>query len=672
MSRKTRTRTQNKQQPAAYHVNKQPDASRYTLSRNWIIGLILAATFAVFANSINNKFAYDDTTQILQNESIRSFSNIPLILTKESWFWRVEQDKDPNKEAGPTTPYYRPLVMIYLMIGWNLFETWTPGWHVLSILLHLISVYFVFLILHHITKDQKLTAIATILFAIHPLRSESVAWISGATDLLLAVFMLPAFYLYLLYRRDSKKNYLVGSVILFLLGAFAKEPAIMLPFFIFVYETVIANQDRSLKDRLKPALAYSSLFALISVVYFIMRVHALGFMLNDKGFVTYPLNQVLMTIPIVICKYIGLTFWPANLSLFHATSMVVSPLDLRFIIPSLVLIVAVCGLWQLRRSLIARFAILWFAVNLLPVLNLGAFSQDFLVQERYIYVSSIGLSLLVAMGLIKIPIEKWFTLGSRRTAQAALVGLIALLLTGKTLAQNTVWKDDLPMWEHGAEVASDQAMPHYILGHKYFNLQEFNKMVEELERYMEINPNNFIVISNLASAHLLLYQEQLRNNPAQADRAHLDRIIALCEMGLAQADDASTLLDTLGVVYTFDTSLKNYDRAIWLLGRGLKQNPKNPIINLHLAGAFMRRGDVSRGDFDSALRYLKIVVEVQPNMADAYKFLAYAYKGKGQIREAVDNLNQYLQMQPNAPDAATISQQLKDLRVQLNNTAPQS
>ena len=685
MSRKKRTRAQNKQHPdttpapQSRGVNRpdsrnthRPAASNLSMPQNWVIGLILVVTFLAFANTVSNGFVYDDTTQILQNESIRSFSNIPLVITKESWFWRVVQDKDPNKEAGPTTPYYRPLVMIYLMVGWRLFGDSPAGWHMLNILLHLVSVYFAFVIMRHVTKDEKLSAIAALLFAIHPLRVETVAWISGVTDLLLAVFMLPSFYLYLLYRKNQNKNYLAGSVLLFLVDVFAKEPAIMLPVFIFLYETVIVDRDRSFKDRLRPAIYYSALFLLISVVYFVMRVHALGFMLNDKGFVSYSPIEVLMTIPIVICKYIGLIFWPVNLSLFHGTTMVRSPWDLRFIIPSLIVMAAAFGLWQMRRSLTARFAILWFVVNLLPVLNLSAFSEDFLVQERYIYISSIGFSLLVAMGLVRIPIEKWFTLGSRRMAEAALVGVIALALTGKTLAQNTVWKDDMTMWEYGAEVASDQSMPHYILGHKYFNTQEIGKMVEELDRFMEINPDNFIVISNLAAAHLLLYQDELRRNPARADRAHLDRIIALCEKGLAQSDDAPTLLDTLGVVYTYDTSLKNYDRAIWLLGHGLKREPKNPIINLHLAGALLRRGDASRGDLDSALHYLNIVLEVQPNMADAYKFLAYAYMGKGQVREAVDNLNNYLQMQPDAPDAATISQQLKDLRAQLNHSTPQS
>lgn len=667
MSRKKRALAKVKQQP---EIKKPVAASGINLSHNWVIGLILVSTFLVFANTINHGFAYDDTTQILQNETIRSFSNISTAFTKEVWFWRQMQDKDPNENAGPTTPYYRPLFTIYLMTGWSLFGDQAPGWHLINVLMHLLAVYFVFLILKRITNDLRLTTIATLLFALHPLRTESVAWISGMTDLFLALFLLPSFYLYMIYREKKNIKHLLASLFLFLLATFSKEPAIALPIFIFVYEVFIIDLNRKLTERIKQALLFSSAFLLVSIFYFILRYQALGFILSDSKYVYYPFHQVLLTIPLAICKYLGLLFWPVNLSIFHATPIVESPLDWRFVIPVIILLALAAALWQLRKNMIARFAILWFAINLLPVLNLGAFGEDFLVQERYVYIPSIGFSLLLAMALVKIPIEKWFTLGSRRTAQVALVGLIALLLTGKTIAQNSVWKDDMTLWEYGTEVAPDQPMSHFVLGHKYINQQKWGKVAEELEKYMEMRSDNLVVITNLASAHLVLYQEQMKSSPGKADRAHLDRIIALYDKAqkLNKADQVPALLDSMGVVYTYETGLKNYDRAIGFLTRALELDPKNPFMNLHMVGALLRRADASKGDFDKALLYLNTVIEVQPNLPDTYKFLAYAYKGKGQINEAVENFNHYLQMQPNASDAAIITQQLKDLREQLDKT----
>jgi protein O-mannosyl-transferase len=658
MPRKNRTRKP---------VVSETAVTKPAISQNWIIGLILGLTFLAFANSIENGFAYDDRTQILQNESIRSFSNIPLVLTRESWFWRVLQDKDPNKEEGPTTPYYRPLAMIYLMIGWSLFHLSPAGWHLMNILVHMIAVYFVFRIVHRITGETALSAVATILFAIHPLRCESVAWVSGATDLLLAVFMFPSFYLYLLYRDTRKKTHLVGSVLLFLLAAFAKEPAIMLPFFIFLYETLIENQDRSLRERLKPAVIYSSVYLLMSVTYFAMRLKALGFVLNDKGFADYSPEEVLMTIPLVICKYLGLLFWPVNLSLFHATPMVKDPLSLRLIIPTIVLMAICVALWPLRRSRVARFAILWFAVNMLPVLNLGAFMWEFNVQERYLYVPSVGFSLLLAMGLLRIPVEEWFTMGKRAFARGSVIAVVSVLFIVKTASQNTVWADDMTLWNHGVEAAPDQTMPFFILGHKYLNQRRMDRVIEYLEKYMELDSGNVVVINNLAAAHLVSYQDEAAVNPANADTSHLDRLIELCKKALQLDQHNAQTWDTLGTAFTFDTKYKSLDDAIRCFDRALQEQPRNNMARFHMGATLFKRNA-----FDESIKQLEQVAREQPDIPDVYKFLAFAYKATGKLQQAADNFDQYLRRQPNAPDAAMINKTADELRTQLKNAQPQS
>ncbi|MFL6214748.1 MAG: hypothetical protein ACJ74J_12760 [Blastocatellia bacterium] len=659
MSRKKRTRSQADPE-IVQPTERRP---RFTSSHRWILGLILAATFLTFANTLANGFAYDDTTQILGNLEIRSFANLPLALTKEVWFWRVAQDKDPNKEAGPTTPYYRPLFTVYLMTGWFLFGTWALGWHLVNVLMHMLAVTFVFLILKRITGDDKVTGIATLLFALHPLRVESVAWISGITDLFMALFLLPSFYLYMRYRDSGNKNYLAGSVLLFLLAAFSKEPAIALPIFIGAYELLIINQDRRLRERLRPALLFPALFLMMAFTYFAMRYHALGFLLNDASFTTYTPIQVVLTIPLVVCKYIGLLLWPMNLSIFHDTPMVNSPASLYFILPLLAVAALAYGAWRLRGSRAARFAVLWFAINLLPVLNLGAFGSDFLVQERYVYIPSVGFSLLAAMALARVPVERWFAIGRRATAQVALVALIAVLMTAKTVAQNSVWKDDMTLWSHGAEVADDQPMSHFILGHKFINEQKMDKAVEELEKFNELRRDNVVVMHNLAAAHLLRYEYEYTFDRAHADRAHIDRAIALCEAGLKLRPSTAltaNMYDLLGKAYSYETPLKNLDRSVYFFQNALKMDPGNAVINYHLGTAYFKQQK-----FDPALDYLSIAMQLTSEIPDVYKIMAASYQGKGQLEEAIKYYDLYLKRIPNAVDAASISQQVKDLRAQL-------
>lgn len=646
---------------------ESPSAQAPAVARNWILGLILGLTFLAFSNCITNGFAYDDTTQILSNPFIRDLGNLPKALVTEAWFWRVQQDQDPNEQDKPSTPYYRPIFTVYLMILWKVFGAWAPGWHLLNIVVHLLAVYLVFLVMEKVTKDRRMSAIASLLFALHPLRSESVAWVSGVTDPLLAIFLIASLYLYVRYRGEGKTRLLVSSLVLFLFAAFAKEPAVALPIFIGAYELLVINQDKTVRERIKLAVKYSACFLLVSALYFLARQYALGFALNNSNFKHYPFGGILLTIPLVIWKYVVLLVWPVDLSLFHATPIIKSPLDVEFILPFVALIALAFGLWRLRSSIVARFAILWFAVNLLPVLNLSAFAEDFLVQERYVYIPSIGFSLLVAIAVAKVPIEKWVPIGSRRVAQTALAGLLVLLLAGKSFAQNTAWKDDLTLWSHGVETASEQSMSHYILGHKLITLGEYGKAAEQLEEFLKLSPDNLIVISNLAATEVIIYQNAAAGNPGAADRALLDRALELCEKGLAKQSDFPPLWDTLGTVYTFETGLKNYDRAIACFQRGLSFNPENAMITFHLGGTLTKKGDLENG-----VRFLQAALEMDPRIIDAHKFLAYAYRGRGQIKEAVDELSTYLKLQPNAPDAAKVGKDLQDFRAQLQASSPQS
>jgi tetratricopeptide (TPR) repeat protein len=628
-------------------------------TRQWVIALILGLTFLAFSNTLFHGFAYDDQTQILENKFIHSFSNIPTAFTTEVWFWRVLQDKDPNKETGPTTPYYRPMFTVYLMIGWALFQDWSLGWHFLNVLMHLSSVFFVFKILEKVSGDLRVAAFGALLFALHPLRTESVAWISGVTDLFLAFFLLPSFYLYMVHREKGDPRYLLGSLGLFLLAAFSKEPAVCLPIFIAAYEIWIINRDKPLRERGRAAAGFAALFITVPFVYFGMRYKALGFVLSDVGYTSYPFHEVVLTIPLVIFKYIGLLLFPFNLTLFHETQLVRGPLSLRFILPLIGLAGIAAGLWPFRRSLVARFGVLWFFIHLLPVLNLSAFAIEFMVQERYVYIPSVGFSLLVAMVLAKLPVEQWLPFRSRRAGQLATVAVICLLLMGKTVFQNRVWADDMTLWNYGVEAAPEQTMPHFVLAHKYINLNRQDKVVESLEEYMKIDQRNIIVITNLATSHLLMYDQT-------KERAHVDRAIALCEKGLALNDQVAPLWDTFGRAYLLDTNLRSYDRAHYYFDRGLKIQPQNAMLNFHKGAAYAVEQKV-----EAALPYLERARQLEPGLPDTYKMLAYVYRSRGRIQEAIDNFNQYLRLQPDAIDAPRVRQDLQQLQAQLQSATPE-
>lgn len=635
-------------------------------SRKWILGLILGVSFLSFSNSIANAFAYDDLTQVLRNDFIRDLSNVPKALVTEAWYWRTQQDVDPNQQDKPSTSYYRPVGTLYLMLMWKLFGPSAPGWHFISVLMHLLIVYLAFLILERFTKDTRLSATASLLFAVHPLRSESVAWVSGFTDLLMGAFLLGSFLCYMRYREQQRPKPLVWSLSLFTLAIFAKEPAAALPLFVAAYELFLINRDRAVAVRAKSALKHTAWFLAVAAFYFAARYYTLGFLLSDSNFRSYPAKWIALTIPIVIWKYIALLFWPVKLSIFHATYLVKSPLDMQFVLPLLGLAGLVSVLWRVGKSNVALFGLLWFSAHLLPVLNLSAFTEDFLVQERYVYIPSIGFSLLIAMALVRIPIEKLLPRFNQVKAQTALVTVLVLLLAGKSLAQNEAWKDDLTLWRHGEATAPEQPMSHFILAHKLILAGDYRGAVAQFDEYLKIVPDNPIVLGNMASTLVLVYQDDLASGTLVPDRSNLDRAVELCEKGLSIAPDSPVLWDALGTVHTFETGLKNFDRAIACYQRALGFSPGNAMIKFHLGGTFIKKGNLEEG-----IPLLKEAL-ADPSIVDAHKFLAYAYRARGQFKEAIEELTIYLRLKPNAPDAQRVSQDVQDLRARLQTATPQS
>jgi tetratricopeptide (TPR) repeat protein len=712
MGKKKRVQKQQPAQPSAESLNiekQRRDLRDFDASaRGWLIAVVLGVTFLAFSNSIFNGFAYDDTTQILGNPFIQDLRNAPTALVTEAWYWRTQEDQDPNQQAKPSTPYYRPGVIIYMMFGWAMFGDWATGWHLANVLMHLLSVLFAFILLEKVTKDLRLTTLATLLFAIHPMRSETVAWISGMTDLLLALFLLPSFYLYLRYRESKDRKHLFGALGLFLLAAFTKEPAICLPMFIAAYEVLIANQEVPLRERIKSAIKYSAVFLMISAVYFGMRQYSLGFLLNDINYVSHGTVGVILTIPIVICKYIGLLFGGlvalpldllaaleipvprVNFSLFHSTTIVNTPLSLRFILPVVGLAALGYGLWRLRGSMLVRFGALWFFIHLLPVLNLSAFAVDFLVQERYVYIPSLGFSLLVAMALLRLPVDEWIEVGGRRTAQLATAALMIILLTGKTFAQNEMWKDDLALWESGARAAEGQKMALFILGHKYVKLQQYDKTIKTFEEYLKQDQDNVVVLHNLASSYLLQYQAEARMNQATANINHLYRVIELCKRGIDLPYAMGSFWDTLGSAYTFNNELRDLNYAYVCYQNGLKKDPKNAMLHMHM-GTIMLQNELEweqhqggaaqpnpglhamhRCMYDMAIQYLDRARQIQPDLPDTYRLLGKIYKQRGETELAIKNFETYLYLQPDSLDSELVRKEAQQLRAALEAKAPNS
>src|ERR1044072_7526637 len=387
------TRAQAHPQPA----QSEPDQSYLRPSNRLMIAVVLALTFAAYIGTIRYQFVYDDRNQIVENSFIKSWRNVPAYFTGQAW-----QTIYPDMPGN----YYRPAFLLWLLANYTLFGANASLWHLMAVVAHVSVTMLIYLLARRLLKDEAAALIAALIFGLHPARIEAVAWVSGATEPLLALLLIPSLLFYLNWRDrnnessdDSSKQtkWLAASLGMFVLAMLAKETALVLPLIVFVYEWIFGAREGRLRTSLKRAAPY---FAL-ALVYFAARAIAL----KGLGHTVTPLPPVtvLMTMPSVLWFYIKLLLWPAGLSAFYDTPYVTSPGLSNFVLPCVAIAVVAVLLraWGRRRKEIA-FASALLALPILPLLNLPVFLEGEIAHDRYLYLPSIGFSIIVALALRQI------------------------------------------------------------------------------------------------------------------------------------------------------------------------------------------------------------------------------------------------------------------------------
>ncbi len=244
------------------------------LSAGRIILLICILSSLAYANSLGGDFVFDDIDQIVENHDIRSWNNVGRAFTTHVWAFRERPD---ILRAPIPPPYYRPIFTVVFTVGYQLFGLWPQGWHLLTLLLHILCSVGIFYVLLMLSGRKSVAAVSAMLFAVFPLHSESVSWISGMTDPLFGVFFLSAFYYYLKYRGSGRRSSLLASLAMFAVAAFSKETALSLVPLVFTYEFIEATcrpreertrgERESLWARLKTAFVHALPFAGVAALY---------------------------------------------------------------------------------------------------------------------------------------------------------------------------------------------------------------------------------------------------------------------------------------------------------------------------------------------------------------------------------------------------------------------
>jgi protein O-mannosyl-transferase len=543
-----------------------------------LLGAVLAATAIAYFWTLHFGFVYDDLGQIVANPLIQSWRFVPQYFHGNVW---MQQSALGN--------YFRPLFLLWLLVNHTLFGLHPAFWHLTTVGAHLGATALVYLLALRLSRQQKVAAIAALVFGVHPAHVESVAWISGVTDALLALLLIPSFLAFMNYREKKGGKWLAVSAGIYGLALLTKETAVVLPVLAIAY--VLLCPDESRKKKFVDALVLALPFALVTVLYLLLRASALHGVAHQT--VDIPASISLYTLPSVLWFYLGHLLAPLRLSAFYDTPYVTHVSWKYFLAPLIAMIISVAVIafaWWRTRSPLVAFAAAWIFIPLLPVLDLSLLPMGDFVHDRYLYLPLIGFALLVAMGLAALDRKEI----AGRPAGSLIAAVVAVVLIAGTIVHSLPWTDDVPLYEHGMKIAPLNDLPRNKLAATFVARGMYEQGIEAYKFVLANDPDYWYANYRMGYAQYMLGRYDMAEPYLQK---------------AASEEGAPDVLYYLGLNAT---RLKRYDLAEAALSRAIQRNPQAPGYEFALGMAMKEQGKL-----DPALKLFQAELGHNPGDAGA-------------------------------------------------------
>ncbi|MFA5039649.1 MAG: tetratricopeptide repeat protein [Candidatus Omnitrophota bacterium] len=486
---------------------------RETGQRALLAGFLALVTVVVFVPSLFNGFTnWDDPIYVTGNEAIRTLSAASVKNIFTSFHYGA----------------YKPVVFLSFAVDYYFFRLEPMGYHAVNLFVHLLSVLLVFRLLLLIKAGTAVAFLTALLFAVHPLRVESVAWITERKDVLYAFFFLLSLVCYGIFRQTRRAGFYALSLGSFLLSLLSKPMALMLPLILWAWERAAGGGSRSKTARRIPPF-FIVLAAVLLVNFF---AHESS---TDKQSVTafgFP-DNLLMT-AYAVFFYLKKIFFPLNLSCLYSY-----PQKIQGFLPP-VYFLSLAGAAGLafvlakirKRSPGIFLGFMFFLAALVPVLPL-ALKSSVTLADRYTYVASIGIFYIVAEIAARL-------YGRSRGWRAVIViALAAVVLTLSFLTRERirVWKNSVVLWTDAIRKNPYRTEPYVFRGLAFFDQGQAGEALMDYDTAIGMNPR-------LAEAHVLKGNVYLSERQAAKARESYNRAVEISpEYALAYYNRANSYFD---------------------------------------------------------------------------------------------------------------------------------
>ena len=606
--------------------------------------------FILYGNSLFNQYALDDAIVITKNKfTKKGIEGIPEILTTE--FFTGFFGKEKKLVSGGR---YRPLSVVTFAIEYNFFGLNPFVSHLINVLLYILTGYILFLTLSQFLPQIKkiklpekftlsLPLLASCFWFAHPLHTEVVANIKGRDEILALLFSLLAFYLAIKYYKAEKLQYLALSFLSLFLGMMSKETAIsfvfVIPFaiWLFIAETKI--------DKKNIIVFLSLLFS--SIIYLAIRFSIIGLPTSDipaelmnNPFLGTTLLQKYATIFYTFLIYFKLLVFPHPLTYdYYPYHIQITDFSSIWVLMSLLLnlIFLGYGIFKLKNNKVLSFSIIFYYSTFVLVSNL-LFPVGVFMNERFMFVPSIGFAIVLAYFILKIKNEKVLLIVSL---------FIMLPYVAKTISRNSDWYDDFTLFTHDVKISYNSAKSNTSAGgvlidksKKEVNPATKKEMLKKAKFYLK---RAITIHPRYVDALLLL------GNAYYTDGKRLDSTWIYYKKILKINPTYHNVFNNLRMMFEYEGDTNNVNIKINIAKEiaNMKNVPKKEkAFFLYKAGNFYGR---FKNMLDSSVALLSLSLELDSTNTKIYKDLGVAHALSGNLKKAIYYTKKAIENNPNEP-----------------------
>ena len=537
-----------------------------------VCGLLVLAVAIVFGQTASYEFInYDDKDYVCENPHVRGG------ITASSIAWAFTAMHADN---------WHPLTWLSHMVDYQLYGMWAGGHHLTSVLLHAVNAVLLFLVLRQMTRQFWPSVFVAAVFAIHPLRVESVAWVAERKDVLSGIFFLLTLWAYGSYARAPFSLWRYLAVVLaFVSGLMAKPMLVTLPFVLLLLDYWPLNRCSWRNAR----LLMVEKCPLLVVAAAVCATTLIAQVKPTAANLALSLVSRLANAVVAYGAYLVQFFWPLNLALFYPHPA--NQLPLWKIAVSLVALVAISSgvvtVWRKHPYLVVGW--LWYLGMLVPVIGLIQVGGQ-AMADRYTYLPQIGIAVMLVWGVDELRLSwAW-----RPKMIATATSLLLICLMVLAWLQTSYWHDRMSLWQHSAACMTDNYLAHGCLAECFADLGQTDRSLAE-------------------------YQAVLKIRGADPEISHQ-------------------------TYYYMGIALDRADRpkeAVRCYEQSLRICSNNPDVCFHLAHALFNSGQTGE-----AIEQYRQTVRLKPDYSSAYNNLGNALLKLGRIEEATQQYEQAVRVQP--------------------------